>query len=420
MHVSTRSVWSWALYDWANSAFATVVIAGFFPLFFRDYWSAGSSSEVVTLRLGTANSLSSLLIVVLAPVLGSIADVAGARKRFLAAFAFAGILATALLPWIQEGRWLMAAILYLLATVGFMGANVFYDALLVAVAPPNRMDRVSALGYALGYLGGGLLFAVCVALTLHLQWAGLDGKVQAVRWSFWIVAAWWLLFSLPLWRWVSEPRPAGPSKAMHEAVRDGVLQLVGTFREVRRLRSIGLFLLAYWLYIDGVDTIVRMAVDYGRALGFAADGLILALLVTQFVGFPAALAFGRLGERIGTRRGIFVALAAYLGITLWGVRMQAAWEFYGLAVAIGLVQGGIQALSRSYYARLIPADRAAEFFGFYNMLGKLAAVGGPALVGVVGMWTGSARAGMGSIAVLFVLGGMILWHLPDDGSRVGG
>ena len=413
----SRRVLSWALYDWGNSAFATVVMAGFFPIFFRDFWSSGEASPAITLRLGLANGLASLSIVLLAPVLGSIADVAGVRKRFLAAFAFLGIAATALLPLVREGMWAPAAVLYFLATVGFMGANVFYDALLLPVAGRARLDRVSALGYALGYLGGGLLFALCVIVTLYPQGFGLPDASAAVRLSFWMVAGWWLVFSVPLLLWVTEPPVAQRPQGWGRAVLAGFGQLARTFHEVRRLRHVGLFLLAYWLYIDGVDTIVRMAVDYGRALGFDAQGLIVALLVTQFVGFPAALAFGHLGEHAGARTGIFVALAAYCLITAWAVRLDSVWEFYALAVAVGLVQGGIQALSRSYYARMIPPDRTAEFFGFYNMLGKFAAVAGPVVVGLVGAWSGSARVGIASVGVFFVLGGLLLWRLPDPGAQ---
>ncbi len=413
MHRPSRQALAWALYDWGNSAFATVVIAGFFPIFFRDFWNAGQPSADITLRLGLANSLSSLVIVLLAPALGSIADVAGARKRFLAAFAFAGMLATALLPWVERGAWPVAALLYFVGTVGFMGANVFYDALLVGVAPRSELDRVSALGFALGYLGGGLLFAVCVVFTLRPGWVGLADAAGAVRLAFWLVAVWWLVFTLPLLRWVREPPAAnGPCRSWR-AVADGFRQLVDTLGEIRRYRRVVLFLLAYWLYIDGVDTIVRMAVDYGRALGFGAQGLVLALLVTQFVGFPASLVFGRLAERIGARRGILVALSGYGLITIWAVFLRAPWEFYGIAVAIGLFQGGIQALSRSYYARMVPPERSAEFFGFYNMLGKFAAVAGPVAVGLVGSWSGEARVGIASLLAFFVLGGLVLARLPD-------
>ena len=402
-----RAVVSWALYDWANSAFATVMLAGFFPVFFRDVWSAGEASADITFRLGIANSIASLVIVALGPVLGAIADSGGRRKRFLMAFLILGVTTTAALTWVALGKWELALVLFVLSTVGFLGANVFYDALIVSVTSEERYDVVSALGYALGYLGGGVLFAGCVAMTLWPASFGLAGAEQAVRLSFLLTAVWWAVFSIPLFVAVRE-QGAAMRTSLGAAVRGGLSQLAATFRELRGIRTVGLFLLAYWLYIDGVDTIIRMAVDYGMALGFGRSGLILALLITQFVGFPAALAFGRFGARLGARTGILIGIGVYVGVTVWAFFMDSSWEFYALAVTIGLVQGGVQALSRSFYARLIPPEKSAEFFGFYNMLGKFAAVVGPALMGVVGVATGSPRLAILSILVLFVGGGALL------------
>ncbi len=412
-----RQAVAWALYDWGNSAFATVVMAGFFPLFFRDYWSRGEDSAGITLHLGLANSVASILIMVAAPVLGAVADRGAGRKAFLLGFAGFGIGATGLLYGVPSGGWLLAAGIYVLANIGFMGANVFYDALLVEVAPPQRYDAVSALGFALGYLGGGLVFGFCILMTLYPEAFGLVDGTRAVRLSFVLVAAWWAAFSLPLALLVREARRRGRGGGLSATVRAGLGQLRETTRDIRGLRPVWLFLIAYWLYIDGVDTIVRMAVDYGRALGFGRDQLITALLVTQFVGFPAALAFGQLGQRLGTRAGILIGLAGYAGATIWGARMDETWEFYGLAVAIGLIQGGVQSLSRAFYARLIPVDKTAEFFGFYNMLGKFAAVLGPVTVGWVGALSGSPRMGILSLLGFFVLGGGLLWLVPAAQTR---
>ncbi len=402
-----RAVVSWALYDWANSAFATVMMAGFFPIFFRDVWSAGEASPSITFRLGLANSVASLVIVGLGPMLGAIADSGGRRKRFLLAFLALGATMTGALTWVAMGRWEVALVLFVLSTVGFLGANVFYDALIVSVTSEDRYDVVSALGYALGYLGGGVLFAGCVAITVWPARFGLAGAEQAVRLSFLLTAVWWAAFSVPLFLYVRE-RSAATRSGLASAVRGGLSQLAATFREVRRLRTVALFLLAYWLYIDGVDTIIRMAVDYGMALGFGRNGLILALLITQFVGFPAAIAFGRIGTWLGAKTGILIGIGVYVAVTVWAFFMDSSWEFYALAVTIGLVQGGVQALSRSFYARLIPPEKAAEFFGFYNMLGKFAAVIGPVLMGWVGVVTGNPRLGILSIVVLFLGGGTLL------------
>jgi len=402
-----RAVVSWALYDWANSAFATVMMAGFFPIFFRDVWSAGEASTDITFRLGLANSIASLVIVALGPALGAVADRGGARKRFLMAFLALGVTTTGALTWVALGRWEVAVVLFVLSTVGFLGANVFYDALIVSVTSEDRYDVVSALGYALGYLGGGVLFAGCVAMTLWPARFGLAGAEQAVRLSFLLTAVWWAVFAIPLFLFVRE-QGATARSGWVSAVRGGLSQLAATFRELRGIRTVGLFLLAYWLYIDGVDTIIRMAVDYGMALGFGRSGLILALLITQFVGFPAAIAFGRIGSRLGAKTGILIGIGVYVGVTVWAFFMDATWEFFALAVTIGLVQGGVQALSRSFYARLIPPEKSAEFFGFYNMLGKFAAVIGPALMGWVGVVTGNPRLAILSILVLFVGGGVLL------------
>ena len=301
---------------------------------------------------------------------------------------------------------------FVVATIGFMGANVFYDALLVSVAKEEHWDVVSALGYALGYLGGGLLFAVNVAMTLSPASFGLQDAAGAVKLSFVTVALWWALFSVPLMLLVKESKSPQAVSGL-AVVRAGYVQFIETFRQLRKLRIVFLFLFAYWLYIDGVDTIVRMAVDYGLSIGLEQDHLITALLITQFVGFPAALAFGVLASRLGAggegaKRGILLAIGVYIAATVGAFFMDSAREFYALAVTIGLVQGGVQALSRSLYARLIPSGKSAEFFGFYNMLGKFAVVVGPILVGAVSLASGSHRLGILSVIVLFVAGAWLL------------
>ena len=402
-----RQVISWALYDWANSAFATTVLAGFFPLFFKRYWSSASDVTVSTFQLGLANAGASLVVAVLAPVLGAIADRSGARKRYLLLFAAMGVVMTGCLALVAQGQWPLAIFIYLFALVGFSGGNIFYDALLLDAAPHGRIDRVSALGYALGYLGGGLLFAVNVAMTLWPAAFGLADATVAVKISFLSVALWWAVFSLPLLLHFREVPLSEPVTGL-TAVRAGLEQLAGTFRMLRHMRVVFLFLLAYWLYIDGVYTVIRMAIDYGLAIGLNANDLIAALLLTQFVGFPAAVVYGRLGELAGTKAAILVGLGAYIFACAWAYFMRESWEFFVLAVLIGLVQGGVQALSRSLYARLIPANKSGEFFGFYNMLGKFAAILGPLLVGVASVSTGEPRLSILAIIVLLVIGGALL------------
>ena len=374
---SRRSVISWAIYDWANSAFATTVMAGFFPLFFKQYWSQGVEVTQSTYYLGISNSVASLIVVILAPVLGALADNGGLRKRMLASFACVGVLATGALYLVEEGMWPFAILLYAIAVVGFSGANTFYDALLTVVSPGGNRHRISALGFALGYLGGGILFLVNVLMTLKPDLFGLADAASGVRWSFVSVAVWWAVFSIPLLLWVEEPNPAS---ARRPTLAGAFAALGETARNLRQYRGAWLFLLAYWLYIDGVDTIVRMAVDYGLSIGLPSDSLIIALLMVQFIGFPAALVFGRLGDRYGARRGIWIAIRLYVGVTIFACFMDSQVEMYILAAIIGLVQGGIQALSRSMFSQMIPLEKSAEFFGFYNVVGKAAAIFGPFLM----------------------------------------
>ena len=403
----TRPVLGWALYDWANSAFAATVMAGFFPVFFKQYWSAGSESSVSTFRLGLLSGLGSLVIALAAPFLGAMADRGGARVRLLAFFTVIGAAATAGLYFVDQGDWVSAAVVYSLAGIGFWGGIIFNDALLVDVTDPPRYDLVSALGYSLGYAGGGLLLALNAAMVANPAGFGLSGAAEAVRIAFPMVAAWWLLFTLPCLLWVREEKPARPLAPL-AAARAGWRELRATVTEVRKYRALAWFLLAYWLYIDGVNTVIKMAVDFGLSLGFPQQSLIAALLITQFVGFPAALAFGWLGNRIGALSGIFIAIAVYAAATIAAYWMSEVRHFYLLAVVIGLVQGGIQSLSRSYYASLVPEGKQGEFFGFYNMMGKFAAVLGPTMVGITALLTGDTRNGMLSILVLFVGGALLL------------
>lgn len=405
------------MYDWANSAFATTVIAGFFPIFFKEYWSSGFSATDSTLQLGVGSAVASLVVLVLAPLLGSIADRSGGKKAFLFFFTALGVAATAALFLVGQGQWLLALSLFVLASIGFFGGLTFYDSLIVDVTTPNKYDSASSLGYSLGYLGGGLLLVVNVAMTLKPDWFGLADKGAAVRWSFLSVAVWWTLFSIPLFLRVIERAPK-VARRWQASARAGLSELAETFADIRSRRTLFTFLIAYWLYIDGVNTIIRMAVDFGLSLGFPDTSLITALLLVQFIGFPAAIAFGYLGERWDTKKAIYVGLAVYIGVTTWGYFLQHVWQFYVMAGIIGLVQGGVQSLSRSYFARLVPAEKSGEFFGFYNMMGKFAAMIGPLLVGGTAALTGSARLSILSVIVLFVAGGAILWFVREEEAPV--
>jgi UMF1 family MFS transporter len=420
------------MYDWANSAFATTVMAGFFPIFFKQYWSYGVDVNMSTAQLGFANSLASLFVALMAPFLGAIADKGSAKKKFLLFFAYLGVLMTAGLFLVHKGQWGMAIFVYVMGIIGFSGANVFYDAILPGITGEDKIDYVSSLGFSMGYLGGGLLFLINVLMTLMPQKFGLPDAAAAVRVSFLSVALWWGLFTIFTIAWVPEGKSPAKVKTGESIVTAGIKQLINTFKKVRHLKTVFLFLLAYWFYIDGVDTIIRMAVDYGLSLGFESNDLIVALLLVQFVGFPAALVFGKLGERWGVRKAIYLAIGIYMCVTIWGTMMTRKEEFYVLAAVIGLVQGGIQALSRSYYSRLIPKNQAAEYYGFYNMLGKFAAIIGPALMGIVGLIVRrmlmppsptteqmisigqiASRWSIGSISILFIVG-VVLFYFVDE------
>ncbi|MGB9439803.1 MAG: MFS transporter [Desulfobacterales bacterium] len=432
MESNKKTVWGWVMYDWANSAFATTVMAGFFPIFFKQYWSYGVDVNMSTAQLGFGNSLASLFVALMAPFLGAIADKGSAKKKFLLFFAYLGVLMTAGLFLVHKGQWGMAIFVYVMGIIGFSGANVFYDAILPGITGEDKIDYVSSLGFSMGYLGGGLLFLINVLMTLMPQKFGLPDATAAVRVSFLSVAFWWGLFTIFTIVWVPEGKSPAKVKSGESIVAAGIKQLINTFKKVRHLKTVFLFLLAYWFYIDGVDTIIRMAVDYGLSLGFESNDLIVALLLVQFVGFPAALVFGKLGERWGVRKAIYLAIGIYMCVTIWGTMMTRKEEFYVLAAVIGLVQGGIQALSRSYYSRLIPKNQAAEYYGFYNMLGKFAAIIGPALMGIVGLVVRrmlmppaptteqlisigqiASRWSIGSISILFVVG-VVLFYFVDE------
>ena len=436
MEKNRKAIWGWALYDWANSAFATTVMAGFFPIFFKQFWSSGADVNVSTAQLGFGNSIASLMVALMAPILGAIADKGSAKKKFLVFFAYLGVLMTAALFLVQEGQWVWAIFVYAMGIIGFSGANVFYDSLLPGIVGEEKIDYVSGLGFSMGYLGGGLLFLINVLMALMPQKFGLADAATAVRFSFLSVALWWGLFTFFTIFWVPEKKVASVEKSGQSTVADGFRQFTGTFKKIRHLKVVFLFLLAYWFYIDGVDTIIRMAVDYGLSIGFESSDLIVALLIVQFVGFPAALAFGKLGELWSVRKSIYLAIAIYMGITVWGTMMTQKMEFYMLAVVIGLVQGGIQALSRSYYSRLIPKNKAAEYYGFYNMLGKFAVILGPVLMGLVGLIAKrilmppaptpeqviavgqlASRWGIASILILFIVGAVLFYFVDEEKGR---
>lgn len=402
------------MYDWANSAFACTVMTVFFPIFFKQYWAAGSSVTDSTFYLGVSNSVASLCIVILAPILGTISDQGGTRKNFLVFFMFIGALSTLGLFWVHQGAWQIAAIVYTLGTLGFAGANTFYDSMIVSVSSKRHMDYVSAIGYSLGYLGGGLLLAINALMAMKPELFGLATKTEGVRWAILSVGVWWIVFTIPLIIFVKEP-PVEKVRHGLKAIKMAFLQLWETFHHVRKIREMVLFLIAYWLYIDAVHSIIKMAVDFGLSIGLPSGDLIKAVLITQFVGFPSAIAFGFIGQKIGTKNGIYIAIFVYFCICICSYFITTGNHFMILAATLGLVQGGLQSLSRSFYARMVPVEKTAEFFGFYNMMGKSAAVLGPLIMGVAAKATGNVRLTMIPLSIMLLIGGLVLSRVKSNG-----
>ena len=408
-----KSAWSWALYDWANSAFATTVMAGFFPLFFKSYWASNLSDAESTFAIGSVNSLVGLLIAFSAPVLGALADAGDSKRKFLFSFAFLGIIATGYLFFIPESSWKLAVVFYGISVIGFSGGNIFYDSLLVTVSKEKERNRVSALGFSLGYLGGGILFLLNVAMFLYPNWFGLENQIEAVVWSFLSVAVWWLIFSLPIYLNVKEPVQNASKKQINTVIADAFENLLNTAKSIKKFKSAVIFLLAYFLYMDGVDTIIRMATSYGSDIGLSATSMIQALLLTQFIGFPATLVFGYYADRFGYKYSLSFAIIVYIFVVLFSSQMDTALEFYIVASVIGLVQGGVQAISRSFFSTLIPENKAAEFFGFYNFIGKSSVFLGPFMVSGIALITGSPSYGILSLLILFIPGLILLWLVPE-------
>ncbi|WP_413560917.1 MFS transporter [Bdellovibrio sp. HCB209] len=409
METRKKKIFSWALYDWANSTYSTTVMAGFFPVFFKMFWSNGVDATTTTARLGSAISISSLVIALLSPTLGVMADLKGLKKVFCLSFMMIGVIACGWMTFIPSGDWWSAILAYGIAMMAFNASCVFYESLMPFVAEPKEMDYVSSLGYSMGYLGGGILFLINVLMHLFPHWFGISDGVKAIQISFMTVAVWWFVFSIPLARNVPEPHV--------EVSKDNILRLTGrslstlkaTFSELfHKERNLLMFMMAYWLYIDGVYTVMTMAVDYGMSIGLGSQDLIAALLITQFIGFPCAYYFGVVTKRFGTKAPIMVCIGIYTVTVVAAVWMSKAWHFYMLAVIIGMVQGGVQSLSRSLFAKMAPKHKSGEYFGLFNLVGRFASILGPLIVAFTVTVTGNSRLGMIGLLFLFIVGGGLL------------
>lgn len=411
-----RQVIAWALYDWGNSAFALSVLAVLFPLFLGSFWSSGDVGVTVTSRLTWATAIASVIVSLIAPVIGAVADSGGVRKRFLAVFALFGAVSTAALSVVDEGEWRWALGIYVFASVGYYSANVFYDSLIVDVCKPRYYSLVSSLGHALGYFGGALLLSLHVWMMYTPQTFGFEDTNEVVRFAFISVGIWWVIFMTPLLLAVHESKSARAGSG--GTVRAAYRSLKATFLKIRSYRNVYLFLAAYWFFIGGLFTVIFMAVNFGQRLGFSAQDLVTALLITNFVGFPATIAYGYLGHYFGPKNAIYLGLCVYIVIVSWAAFLKEVSQFYVMSVIIGMVQGGVQGMSRSLFASLIPAEHSGEFFGFYNMVTKFSHILGPVLVGIVAFVSDEPKFILVALLPMFVIGALLIMRVDTSGARV--
>jgi UMF1 family MFS transporter len=412
-----RAINAWAMYDWANSAFATTIMAAVLPVYYSSVAASNLEPYQATSAWGYTTTIALLLAAVLTPILGTYADVRGSKKKFLTLFAMIGILGTALLFFVETGDWLKASIFFIIGSIGFSGSLVFYDSLLPHVARPDEIDKVSSKGYALGYAGGGLLLAINLAMIMLTP-----DNVTALmtRLSFVTVAVWWLVFSIPVLRVVSEPpRKIVPGEDQVNPLTASFNRLGETFRKIKHYRQLFKFIVAFWLYNNGIGTIIIMATIYGKELGFGDTILIGTLLMVQLVAIPFAFLFGWLAGKIGTKRAIYISLGVYTLIAIAGYFMQVEWHFLVLGFAVATVQGGSQALSRSLFGRMLPKSQSAEFYSFFAVSEKIAGIAGPFVFATVSAIMGHSRLSIVSLIIFFALGGFLLTKVDEkEGMRV--
>jgi len=405
---------SWCMYDWANSAFATTVMAVVLPIYYSRVAGVTLPGNTATAYWGYTTAGALLITAVLAPIMGAIADYSGSKKKLLMTFAGIGIFATALLYFVTTGDWFMASIFFIVGNIGFATSEVFYNSLLPEVAGPENIDQVSTKGYALGYLGGGILLGINVLMIEFMS-----DTMLATRLSFVTVSIWWAVFTIPIIKNVKEPKVVGNKVKYNNPLSGGFKRLAVTFKELKNYRQLLLFLIAFWIYNDGIGTIIKMATIYGTEIGIDQTTLIGALLMTQFVGIPFAFAFGRLAKYIGTKNSIMIGLFVYTIISIGGYFMQTALHFWILAFLVGTVQGGTQALSRSLFGSMLPKSKTCEFYGFYGMSSKFAGIIGPLVFAVVTQIAGSSRLSILSLIMFFIIGAFLLNRVDEkEGIRI--
>ncbi|WP_273129712.1 MFS transporter [Bacillus weihaiensis] len=403
---------SWIFYDWANSAYSIIISTAVFPLYYKAAATeAGVSGANSTAYLGYTIAIATFVLAMLGPILGTIADYQGYKKRFFTFFFSLGVISTALLAFIPTEQWGLLLICYTLTAVGSAGANVFYDAFLVDVTTEERMNRVSSRGFGLGYIGSTIPFIISIAIIVLSQSGTIPvSTTLASKIAFIITAVWWGLFTIPLFRNVHqtyyiqrEPRP----------VINSFKRLWKTLKEIKQHKALFMFLLAYFFYIDGVGTIITMSTAYGTDLGISSTSLLIVLFATQVVAAPFAILYGRLSERFTGKTMLYVGIFIYIIVCIYSYFLDSTVDFWILAMLVATSQGGIQALSRSYFAKLIPKKNANEFFGFYNIFGKFASIMGPLLVAITAQVTGNSSSGVFSLVLLFIIGLVILSRVPE-------
>ncbi|MDZ4159293.1 MAG: MFS transporter, partial [Anaerolineaceae bacterium] len=393
-----RIINAWAMYDWGNSAFSTTIMAAVLPVYYTSVAAGALAPNIATAYWGFTSSISAFIAAVISPILGAVADFSGAKKKFLTAFMALGVTGTALLYFVQSGDWMLASLLFIFGNIGFAGSLVYYDSLLPHIARPEEIDQVSSRGYALGYIGGGVLLTINLIMIMFLpDLLGVDAGLMT-RLSFVSVAVWWAVFTLPLLLRVREPeRRILPGEEHFNPMQASFKRLAQTFREIRHYRDLSMAMLAFWVYANGIGTIIVMATAYGTELGFGKTTLIGTLLMVQFVAAPFAFLFGWLASKIGTKRAIYICLGVYSLISILGFFMYQEWQFWMLGLMVATVQGGSQALSRSLIGKLIPKSKSAEFFGFFSVFEKFASILGPLLFGIVSTLMGGSRLSIVSL-----------------------
>ncbi|TCS94252.1 MFS transporter [Hazenella coriacea] len=418
--MNRKAVRSWLWVDWANSAFTTTIMATIMPIFYADVATKHMDATTSTAFWGYTQSIALIVVVLLSPVLGAIADAARSKKAFLCFFTFMGAIASVLMFFIGEGDWILASVLMIIGTIGFSGSNSFYDAFLSDLVP-NEHDRdlVSSIGYSFGYIGGGILLAINLLMIQYPESFFLPDRLVATQVSFITVGLWWIGFSIPFFIHVKESKREGTqSRSVVNWTKHGFQSVGKTIRNIRRYPELLKFLVAFWFFSDGINTIIKMATIYGREVGIGQNDLIIALLLTQVVGIPFTILFGKIAENFGAMRTLTMTLFVYLLIVMLGFFMTTSLHFYLLATAVGMVQGGSQALSRSLYSRLVPTKHQAEFFGFFSLSGKFASIFGPFVFGLIGQLMNSSRLGIISIAFFFIIGIIILSTINLEKGRI--